>query len=151
MTGRRERIGNLPAVPCFTMVMSHRPAREGEPVRNTHVPAYLAMEYLTEAYHHGLLEWCGEALSPGEMAIVRIESDFRREVFVGPAEFHIAVARLGRTSITLDVTLRQSGVDAVHARMILAHVAEGRSASSPFSEHQRRLLEAAIEQAPEAA
>jgi acyl-CoA thioesterase FadM len=124
------------------MTLSHRPGREGEPAPDGHVPAYLAMEYVTEAYHRGLREWCGEVLTPHEMAIVRIEADFRREVFVGQAEFETLLVRVGRSSITLSVLLRQSGRDAVAATVVLAHVAEGRASASPFSGAQRALLEA---------
>ncbi|MCW2604656.1 MAG: hypothetical protein JWN61_2791 [Pseudonocardiales bacterium] len=126
------------------MVMSHRPGREGEPPRDGHVPAYVAMEYLTEAYHLALATWCGRVVTPHEMAIVHVEADFRREVFVGAAEFDTELAALGRTSITLSITLRQSGADAVVARMVLAHVADGRAGSSPFADDQRALLEAAL-------
>ncbi|MCU1690741.1 MAG: hypothetical protein JWN20_2669 [Jatrophihabitantaceae bacterium] len=126
------------------MVMSHRPGREGEPPRDGHVPAYVAMEYLTEAYHLALATWCGRVVTPHEMAIVHVEADFRREVFVGAAEFDTELAALGRTSITLSITLRQSGADAVVARMVLAHVAHGRAGSSPFADDQRALLEAAL-------
>jgi acyl-CoA thioesterase FadM len=126
------------------MTMSHRPGREGEPARDGHVPAYLAAEYLTEAYHLALAHWCGRVVTPHEMAIVHLDADFQREVFVGVAEFEVDLTRLGRTSITLAITLRQSGADAVAARMVLAHVAEGRSGSSPFADGQRALLEAAL-------
>lgn len=126
------------------MVISHRPGREGEPPRGGHVPAYVALEYLTEAYHLALAQWCARVLTPREMAIVHLDADFRREVFVGPAEFETELAAVGRTSITLAITLRQSGADAVLARMVLAHVADSRAGASPFADNQRALLMAAV-------
>ncbi len=135
-------------MPTFTLAMSHRPAREGEPQPQGHVPAYLAMEYLTEAYHCALDQWCKDALTPREMAIVHLDADFRREVFVGDGEFDVLAVRVGRTSLTLEITMRQAGADAVVATMVLAHVSPGRAGSSPFREDQRALLEAALEPSP---
>lgn len=126
------------------MVMTHRPGREGEPPRDGHVPAYVAMEYLTEAYHLALAQWCGPVLTPREMAIVHINADFRRELLVGLAEFDTELSAVGRTSITLTITLRQSGAEAVMARMVLAHVTDGRTGSSPFADDQRALLMAVV-------
>jgi acyl-CoA thioesterase FadM len=126
------------------MVMSHRPGREGERPRGGHVPAYLAMEYLTEAYHRALAQWCGQVLTPREMAIVHVDADFRREVFVGPAQFDVQLAAIGRTSITLAITMRQSGGDAVAARLVLAHMSDGRVGASPFAADQRALLTAVV-------
>jgi acyl-CoA thioesterase FadM len=128
-------------VPSYAVSLTHRPTRDGQPVRGNHVPYYLALEMVSEAWGRAIVDFCGAALSPMDLAVVGVTSDFWRELFVGDAEVDVALDRIGTSSVTFRCRLSQDGEQAATVTAVLCRVNAGRTKSVPLSEAQRTALE----------
>ena len=132
---------SVPVVPVFTRPVARRPGSDGSDGAGGHAPYFLVVESVSQAWEQVLADLGDGVLSTREIGVVRIAFDYRREVFVAPADFHVDVVRVGRSSVEFAIRLVQGGQLAVEAQVVLAHVTDDRSASSPLSDRQRATLE----------
>lgn len=121
--------------------MTHRPLRDGTPVTNNHVPYYLALEVMSDAWAIAIFTACAGVMAPNELGVVHVTSDFARELFVGEATVDVTLQKLGTTSMTLLLTLSQDGHQAAVMTAVLARVDPLRLKSVPFTPAQRAALE----------
>lgn len=109
-----------------------------------HAPYFLVVESVSYAWEQVLAELGDGLLTTRELGVVRIAFDYRREVFVAPADFEVDVVRVGRSSVEFAVRLVQGGQLAVEAQVVVARVTPDRRGSSPLSDRQRAALEAVV-------
>ncbi|WP_091943682.1 acyl-CoA thioesterase [Trujillonella endophytica] len=129
-------------MPVFTRRVARRPGTDGSEREGGHAPYFLVVESVSAAWEQ-VLEDLGEGVLPlRELGVVHIAFDYRREVFVTPADFEVDVVRVGRSSVEFAVRLVQDGRLAVEATVVVAHVTADRSTSSPLSGRQRAALQA---------
>lgn len=126
----------------FDLIVSHRPNSDGSVPDSKHVPFYLAMEVMSEAWKCALAVTCDGLLSPGDLGVVNVTSDFRRELFVGTAAFRVAFAHIGTSSIRFEIAVEQAGHHVADAAITLARVTDDRTRSLPLSPEQRVALSA---------
>jgi acyl-CoA thioesterase FadM len=131
-------------VPRYVVPVTHRPQRDGTIPASRHVPFYLALETASDAWALALAEHCGSVVTPGELAMVHVDSDFGRELFTGELGIEVAVRRIGRTSITVGVELFQADVPAGTVTFVLAKVDADRVHSVPLTEKQHAALESLL-------
>ena len=75
--------------------------------------------------------------------IARLELDFMAEInWPGQVDVGTRVARIGRSSVTLEQGLFQDGKCAAMARTVIVQVDDASASSAPFSDAARRVLEA---------
>jgi acyl-CoA thioesterase FadM len=129
--------------------MTHPPARDGSPVTMAHVTFFLALEVASDAWSRTVGELCAPALTMADLAVVRVEADFRREMFTGELTVDVAVRRIGRASITVGTELEQDGRSTGAVTFVFSRVGDGRVGSLPLSAEQRRVLEALVPAAAE--
>jgi acyl-CoA thioesterase FadM len=136
-------------VPRYLLPITHRPERDGAPVTMAHVPFFLALEVASDAWSRAVRELCAPALSMSDLAVVHVESDFRREMFTGELTVDVAVQEIGRASITVRAELTQDGSSTGAVTFVFARVDAGRLGSVPLAPDQRRVLEALLPAAAE--
>ena len=129
-------------MPVSSRVVGHRPGSDGADREGAHAPYYLVVESVTDAWEQVLRDLGNDVLPVREVGVVRIAVDYRREVFLAPAEYEVDVVRVGRSSVEFSIRLTQEGRLAVTAQVVVARVNPDRSASTPLSERQRAALEA---------
>jgi acyl-CoA thioesterase FadM len=127
-------------VPSYPVSLTHRPTRDGQLIQSRHVPYYLALEMVSEAWGTAIVEHCGDALSPRDLAVVGVVSDFWRELFVGDALVDVTLESIGTTSVRFVCTLSQDAEPAATITATLCRVNDGRTKSVPLSEEQRSRL-----------
>ncbi|MCZ4278773.1 acyl-CoA thioesterase [Rhodococcoides yunnanense] len=115
------------------MTLSHRPTRAGSIVTETHVPAYLALELATTAFAEALPDLTGGMFEGEDVVIAHLEASFGRELLVGDVDVDVALRKIGRTSLEIEVTIEQTDHPAgpIRFRFVLVHVVNGRSATIP--------------------
>ena len=128
-------------MPVFTRPVARRPGPDGSQREGAHAPYYLVVESVSQAWEQVLADLGDGVLTTRELGVVRIAFDYRREVFVAPADFSVDVVRVGRSSVEFAIRLVQDGRLAVEAQVVVAHVTPDRSASSPLTDRQRAALE----------
>jgi acyl-CoA thioesterase FadM len=121
--------------------MTHRPSRDGTPVATTHVPYYLALEVMSDAWAIAIFTACDGVMQPNELGVVHVTCDFGRELFVGEATVDVSLQSLGTSSMTLSLTLSQHGHQAAAMTAVLARVDPLRLTSVPLTPAQRTALE----------
>jgi acyl-CoA thioesterase FadM len=131
-------------VPVSSRVVGHRPGSDGSDRDGGHAPYYLVVESVTDAWEQVLRDLGDDVLPVREIGVVRITFDYRREVFVAPAEYQVDLVRVGRSSLEFAIRLVQGGRLAVLAQVVVARVNADRSASAPLSDRQRAALEAVV-------
>jgi acyl-CoA thioesterase FadM len=122
------------------MPVTHRPERDGTPVRARHVPYYLALEVAALAWAQLLDDLGDGALKARDVGVVRAEFDFRRELFVGELDVDVEVLRLGASSVSFGLELHQDGEHAATGTTVVARTDTSRLRSVPLSDQQRALL-----------
>jgi len=127
------------ALPRYTLVAAHPPARDGRPVTSTHVPFYLALELASDAWAMTLGEHCADLLSPMDMAVVNVTSNFRRELFVGEIAVEVSLKRIGSSSVTFLLELFQAGYSVVD--FVVVQVDVPRLHAVPLTPAQRVALQ----------
>lgn len=130
------------ALPRHTLVAAHPPARDGQPVTSNHVPFYLALELAADAWEKTLGEHCGDLLSPTDMAVVNVTSNFRHELFVGEIGVEVTLKRIGNSSVTFLLELFQSGRSAGTVDFVVVQVDLPRLHAVPLTPAQRAALQA---------
>jgi len=128
-------------MPRYVVPLTHRPNRDGSLSTDPHVPFYLALEAASDAWKQALAEFCAPDLVPFDLAVVHLDSDFRRELFTGELTVHLTVEKIGTRSVTFGMALEQSGADAGSVRLVYARVGSGRESSLPLNEAQRAALQ----------
>lgn len=128
-------------MPCYELPLTHRPTRDGQQVTSTHVPFYLAMETMAEAWGRAIDSNCEGVLRAGDLGVVHVTSDFGREVFVGEALVEVDLQQIGTASLTFGLRLTQHGELAVRTTVVVAQVDPTRKHSVPFSIEQHAALE----------
>jgi acyl-CoA thioesterase FadM len=124
--------------------VTHRPERDGSAITSAHVPHYLALELAALAWAR-LLDECGQGLlAAGDMAVVRTEFDFRRELFTGFLDAEVDVASIGRSSVSVAVALHQHDQLAATGTTVVARTDEARLLAVPLSPEQRAMLESLV-------
>ncbi|MCW2617933.1 MAG: hypothetical protein JWR28_1082 [Modestobacter sp.] len=124
--------------------MTHRPERDGSATTSAHVPYYLALEVAALAWAR-LLDECGHGLlTAGDMAVVRTEFDFRRELFTGFLDAEVDIASIGRSSVAFAVALHQHDQLAATGTTVVARTDEARLLAVPLSPEQRAMLESLV-------
>ncbi|MCW2622288.1 MAG: hypothetical protein JWL64_1890 [Frankiales bacterium] len=106
-----------------------------------HVPFYLALELMSDAWARLLVEGAGGALVANDVGVVAVDYVFKRELFVGDAEVDAEVAAIGRSSVAFDTAITQGGIRACSGRITVARTDEARLHSVPLSEVQRAALQ----------
>jgi hypothetical protein len=126
------------------MTLAHRPDRDGTPVTARHVPFYLALELMADAWARLLVETAGGVLLTGDVGVVAVDYSFKRELFVGGAEVDAEIASVGRSSVAFDTAIHQLGRRACSGRITVARTDAARLHSVPLSAAQREVLEPLI-------
>ena len=121
-----------------TLPLTHRPARDGSAVEAAHVPAYLALELASQAWADALSHASARRFTAMDVMIVNVTSNFSRELLVGIADVEVSVAKVGRSSFSVDVAIDQHGERAALASFTLVRVVDG-SASALTDDHRRVL------------
>jgi acyl-CoA thioesterase FadM len=129
-------------VPVSSRLVGPRPGSDGSDRPGAHAPYYLVVESVTDAWEQVLRDLGDDVLPVREIGVVRIAFDYRREVFVAPAEYEVDLVRVGRSSLEFAIRLVQGGRLAVAAQVVVARVNADRTASAPLSDRQRAALEA---------
>jgi acyl-CoA thioesterase FadM len=140
----RTAADSVLVVPVSSRIVGHRPGSDGSDRGGAHAPYYLVVESVTDAWEQVLRDLGDGVLSNRELGVVRIAFDYRREVFLAPAEYEVDVVRIGRSSLEFAIRLVQAGRLAVVAQVVVAKVNADRSASVPLSDRQRAALEAVV-------
>jgi acyl-CoA thioesterase FadM len=128
-------------MPIYTLTMSHRPTRDLEILTYSHVPFYLALEMNSDAWAKTFDETADGLLTPAEMAVVHVDSDFRVELFTGEADFDVQLTRIGVSTLTWQVEIFQGGKSAATVTTILSRVNGKRTHSIPLTDEQRAAFE----------
>lgn len=131
-------------MPSYTFPLQHPAQPDGSRLASQHVPFYLALQVMSDAWMTLLHELAGEVLTPFDLAVVKVEAVFRREVFVGEAQFAPSLRRVGTSSLTFDVQLVQDAQPAGQLTIVLAQVDAVRKTSVPLTDEQRALLTPAV-------
>lgn len=131
-------------VPSYTLPLQHPQQPDGSRLASAHVPFYLALQVMSDAWMALLHELTGDVLTPLDLAVVKVDAVFRREVFVGEAQFEPSLQRVGSSSLTFDVHLVQDGEPAGRLTIVLARVDAVRKTSVPLTDEQRALLTPAV-------
>jgi len=121
--------------------VTQRPRPDGTVPASTHVPFYLALEMMFEAWRRVLATTCQDILEPRDLGVVNVTSDFGRELHVGATAFDVDLERVGTSSITFRIDVGQNGQHAATIRTTLAQVNDDRTRSVPLSPLQRAALE----------
>lgn len=133
--------GSVRRVPRYELPLTHRPTRDGQQVTSAHVPFYLAMEMMAEAWGRAVNGACDGVLQAGDLGVVHVTSDFGREVFVGEAVIDVTLQHIGTSSLTFQLRLTQADELAVRTTAVVAQVDPSRKYAVPFSIEQRAALE----------
>jgi acyl-CoA thioesterase FadM len=128
----------------YCMQLAHRPDRDGTVTASRHVPFFLALEVMAQAWARLLADGVGELLSPMDLGVVNVQSDFRRELFTGEADYDVTLARFGTSSLTFAFTITQAGQVAAKGETTLARTDTGRVRSVPLTDEQRAALKAML-------
>ncbi|MCW2527309.1 MAG: hypothetical protein JWM76_2169 [Pseudonocardiales bacterium] len=128
-------------MPTYTLTLSHRPTRDLEILTFSHVPFYLALEITSDAWAKTFSETAAGLLSPTEMAVVHVDSEFRQELFTGEADFDVQLKRIGVSTLTWQVEISQRGLSAATITSILSRVNGKRTHSIPLTDDQRAAFE----------
>ena len=128
-------------MPRYLLDVTHRPERDGTILTAAHVPYYLALEVSATAWGLALEAACVGVLTPRQLAVVSVVSEFRRELFTGPVLFDVRLLRYGRSSLTFGVELTQNDRSAATVTTTLALVDDARLHSVPLSDAQRARLD----------
>jgi acyl-CoA thioesterase FadM len=134
----------VPAVTTYRMALAHRPERDGTVTPSTHVPFFLALEVMAQAWGRLLADELGDVLTPMDLGVVNVQSDFRRELFTGEADYDVTLAKLGTSSLTFAFTITQAGEVAASGQTTLARTDSGRVRSLPLTAEQRTALGALL-------
>jgi acyl-CoA thioesterase FadM len=121
--------------------ISHRPHSESRSMTPRHVPFYLALEVASDAWARALATTCDGILTPSDLGVVNVTSDFSHEAFTGEATFDVALERVGTTSLTFAIQIVQHGHVVGALRTTLVRVDELRDHALPWSHVQRAALE----------
>ena len=122
-----------------SLPLTHRPERDGTVIDMVHVPAYLAFEFASYAWGIALFESSGGTVTAGNMMVVHVDADFGRELLTGFADVEVVLSKLGRSSLTLDVSIHQNSVQAASMSFTLVRVEDG--ASQALSDTEIESLE----------
>jgi acyl-CoA thioesterase FadM len=125
----------------FTFELTHRPERDGTVKTSAHAPFFLTLEWAMWAWISTLDLAGSDELTAGNFALVNLNTDYRREIFTGEADFDVTLERIGTSSIGLTVQLTQHSQLAATIKIVMAKVSRDRSESIPFTPAQRELLE----------
>jgi len=128
-------------VPRYELPITHRPTRDGQQVTTAHVPYYLALEMMAEAWGMAIADACQDVDGPHELGVVHVTGDFAHEVFVGEAVIDVSLEKVGTSSLTFAIELAQGGQTAARITAVVAQVDPTRRRSVPFSIEQRAALE----------
>jgi acyl-CoA thioesterase FadM len=109
-------------------------------VTSTHVPFYLALEVASDAWAMTLGEHCGDLLSPTDMAVVNVTSNFGREIFVGEIAVEVTLKRIGTSSVAFLLELFQGGHSAGTVDFVVVQVDLPRVHPVPLTPAQRAAL-----------
>ena len=115
-------------------------------VPGEHVPYYLALEITASAWMRAMATTLDGVLEPTDLAVRAVNSDFQRELFVGPVAFDVTLLRYGTSSLTFDVDLSQYGSFAARVSTTLVRVDDSRRHALPFSAAQRAGLDKLLTQ-----
>jgi acyl-CoA thioesterase FadM len=126
------------------MPVTHRPDRDGAAVTSRHVPYFLALEVAAQAWARLLDELGQGVLSTADVAVVRAEFNFRRELFTGSLDVDVEVTRVGRSSVAFGIALYQRDMLAATGETVVARTDEARLVSAPLSPIQRAMLESLV-------
>jgi acyl-CoA thioesterase FadM len=126
------------------MPVTHRPDRDGAAVTSRHVPYFLALEVAAQAWARLLDELGQGVLSTADVAVVRAEFNFRRELFTGSLDVDVEVTRVGRSSVAFGIALYQRDMLAATGETVVARTDEARLVSVPLSPVQRAMLESLV-------
>jgi acyl-CoA thioesterase FadM len=126
------------------MPVTHRPDRDGAAVTARHVPYFLALEVAAQAWARLLDELGQGVLSTADVAVVRAEFNFRRELFTGSLDADVEVTRVGRSSVAFGIALYQRDMLAATGETVVARTDEARLVSAPLSPIQRAMLESLV-------
>jgi acyl-CoA thioesterase FadM len=126
------------------MPVTHRPDRDGAAVTSRHVPYFLALEVAAQAWARLLDELGQGVLSTADVAVVRAEFNFRRELFTGSLDVDVEVTRVGRSSVAFAIALYQRDMLAATGETVVARTDEARLVSVPLSPVQRAMLESLV-------
>ena len=126
------------------MPVTHRPDRDGAAVTSRHVPYFLALEVAAQAWARLLDELGQGVLSTADVAVVRAEFNFRRELFTGSLDADVEVTRVGRSSVAFAIALYQRDMLAATGETVVARTDEARLVSVPLSPVQRAMLESLV-------
>jgi acyl-CoA thioesterase FadM len=126
------------------MPLTHRAERDGTVVTFAHVTYYLALEVAALAWARLLDELGQGLLSAADVAVVRADFRFRREMFTGSVDVDVDVTRIGRTSVTFTVSMYQGDVLAALGETVVARTDEARGGAVPLSSEQRAMLESLV-------
>jgi acyl-CoA thioesterase FadM len=108
------------------------------------VPYYLTLEVAALAWARLLDELGQGLLSAADVAVVRTDFDFRRELFTGSLDVDVDVTRIGRSSVVFAVALYQRDLLAVTGETVVACTDEARALAVPLSPAQRAMLESLV-------
>jgi acyl-CoA thioesterase FadM len=113
-------------------------------VASNHVPYFLAAEVMALAWNQLLLELGPGLISARDVAVVHVDFDFSRELFVGAATFDVEVLRVGTTSITFGLRVEQYGKLAATGTTVVARTDEARLHALPLTPQQRTALDRCV-------
>jgi acyl-CoA thioesterase FadM len=122
------------------MTITHPPMRDGGVITSAHVPFFLALEAMADAWANALADHCSGVLAPTDLGVVHVDSDFAHEVFVGEVTIDVDLEKVGTSSLTFRVTLTQGGRRAAVMTTVLARVDSTRLHALPLSDAQRAAL-----------
>jgi acyl-CoA thioesterase FadM len=85
-------------------------------------------------------EHCGDLLSPTDMAVVNVTSNFGREIFVGEIAVEVTLKRIGTSSVAFLLELFQGGHSAGTVDFVVVQVDLPRVHPVPLTPTQRAAL-----------
>ena len=137
----RPRARYRPRVTRYELVMA-APEQPVHPLAPAgHISFDGALGYAQTAWMQAIADTCGDTLVPPDLGIVNVNADFRRELFAGTAVFDVSLERIGSSSVTFVVQIRQYGESAATARLTFVRVDQRRTRSLPLTAAQRASLQ----------
>lgn len=127
------------------MPITNRPERDGSTLDSNHVTHYVAIEVAADAWAIALAEACADLLGPSDLAVVHVDCDFERELFVGEVDVEVTLVDVGSSSLRFAIDLSQAGRHAGTVRTVLCRVGPHRIHSVPLSDAQRAALESLLD------
>jgi acyl-CoA thioesterase FadM len=105
-----------------SLVATNRPERDGRPAVAPHLSFQTVLELANDCWIDAIRSAADGAFDDVHLVVGRVRAEYGRELHEVATEFDVRVARIGSSSLTVDVAVRQNGVVAAEVSADLVAV-----------------------------